>query len=557
MIACLFLHPTDSLLQFMSEDKAKEPSISRAGKIVCISIFVVAVIVAAWFRFYQIGLKPFHHDEGVNSYFLLNLAHTGQYKYDPTNYHGPSLYYFALVAVRIFGENDFALRLTPVVFGLITVAMVWLLRRHLGAVGTPVAAFCLGLSPCLVYFSRDFIHEMIFGCATLGIIVGAWLYAESRKFVWLAMGAVSFGLLLTTKETAVINVAVLLVAIVCAGLADAVRKLIRQRQFTPAALARELKQDIAIALPSLDHFLAAIIILVFIYVFLYSSFFSHWQGVTDFFKSITHWTEERSSKDHVKTFWYYFGILFKLELPLLAGSLLAGLVILWRGTRFWLFIGAATFGMTLAYSIIGYKTPWLMISFVVLMALVCGYAAEQVYRLLPMISLRVLWLAVVAIALIASGRMAWTVNFEKFDDNGNEVGYFAEFGKKREFKPYVDGLYGYVYAQTDREILDLVDQVKAEAARFPTKDGTGIYVASPDYWPLPWYLRDYERTAYTGDWPKPLGESLNISQPMVIANVSQQSYLVGAPGWRISSRAYKLRPGVELVLFVRDETPQQ
>lgn len=541
----------------MSVDKVKEPLQSRAGQIACLSIFVVAVIFAGWLRFHQINLKPFHHDEGVNSYFLLNLAHTGQYKYDPTNYHGPSLYYFALVAVRIFGENDFALRLTPIIFGLITVALVWWLRRHLGLVGTPVAAFCLGLSPCLVYFSRDFIHEMIFGCATLGIIVGAWLYAESKKFVWLALAAISFGLLLTTKETAVVNIVVLIVALICAVIWDISRKLISKRQLTASQFLHELKQESALVIPSLDHTLAALVILIFIYVILYSSFFSHWQGVTDFFKSITHWTKERSNQDHVKTFWYYLGILVKLELPLLIGSLLAGMIILWRGTRFWLFIGAATFGMTMAYSIIGYKTPWLMISFVILMALVCGYAAEQVYRLLPMILLRILWLAAVGVALIACGRMAWTVNFEKYDDNGNEAGYFAEFGKKREFKPYVDGLYGYVYAQTDREILDLVNEIKTESARFPAKEKTGIYVASPDYWPLPWYLRDYDRTAYTGDWPKPLGESLNISQPIVIANVSQQSYLDGAPGWRLSSRTYKLRPGVELVLFVRDETPQQ
>src|SRR5689334_20570377 len=145
----------------MSEDRPAELSESRAEKLVCATIFIIAIVVAVWLRFDQIGLKPFHHDEGVNSYFLLNLAHSGNYKYDPTNYHGPTLYYFALVALRIFGENDFALRLSPALFGLLAVAMVWLLRRHLGAVGTPVAAFCLALSPCLVYFSRDFIHEML------------------------------------------------------------------------------------------------------------------------------------------------------------------------------------------------------------------------------------------------------------------------------------------------------------------------------------------------------------------------------------------------------------
>jgi len=541
----------------MSEDRPAELPESRIEKYACIALFVVAVAIAAWLRFDQISLKPFHHDESVNSYFLMNLAAPGgQYKYDPNNYHGPTLYYFALVAVRIFGETDLALRLSPVLFGLLTVAMAWLLRRHLGTFGTPVAAFCLALSPCLVYYSRDFIHEMSFGCFSLGIVVGAWRYASSKKFTWLALMSASAGLLVATKETAIVNLAVMLIAILAAAVWDTARKLVRERRLTPAALVKELKGDLAAIFPSLDHALAAIIIFVFIYIFFYSSVFTNKQGVTDYLRSISLWTRERSNKDHVKSFWYYFGILLKLELPLLAGSVLAGLLIVWRGTRFWLFTAAWTLGTALAYSVIGYKTPWLMISFVIPMALVCGYAAEQLYQSLPSIPLRVLGAVVILIALIPCGWMAWKVNFEKYDDNGNETGYFAMLGKKLELKPYVDGQYGYVYAQTDRGLLGLVEAVKNEAGKLPTGEDTGIYVAAPEYWPLPWYLRKYDKTAYTGNWPAAMGEKPNISQPIVIANVNQQAYLDGVAGWRVASPAYNMRPGVELIIFVRDENAQ-
>jgi uncharacterized protein (TIGR03663 family) len=128
----------------MSEDKANQLSDpqteSSVEKYVCIAVFIAALLIGAWFRFSELSLKPFHHDEGVNGHFMLNLARSNQYQYNPENYHGPSLYYFALVAVRVFGENDFALRLTPVLFGILTIAMVWLLRRQLGTVGTSVAA---------------------------------------------------------------------------------------------------------------------------------------------------------------------------------------------------------------------------------------------------------------------------------------------------------------------------------------------------------------------------------------------------------------------------------
>ena len=41
-----------------------------------------------------------HHDEGVNGFFLTNLVRNAEYKYDPSNYHGPTLYYLTLPFVR-------------------------------------------------------------------------------------------------------------------------------------------------------------------------------------------------------------------------------------------------------------------------------------------------------------------------------------------------------------------------------------------------------------------------------------------------------------------------
>jgi len=540
----------------MLNNKAAEGIEIRYGRLICAIIFILAVIIGVWMRFDQIGVKPFHHDEGVNSYFLLNLDKHGEYTYDPRNYHGPTLYYLALLALRVFGENDFALRFMPALFGTLTVLMVWLLRKHLGPIGTPVAAFLMALSPGLVYFSRDFIHEMSFGCFSLGIVVGAWRYAESKNFIWLALMATSAGLLFATKETAIITALVLIVAAVCATVWDGARKLFRQREFTPGRVAL-----------SLDHILAAIIIFVFINIIFYTSFFVpqtypdgnkhvYWKGVTDAVKSVALWTS-RSGSEHVKDFWYYFGILLKLELPLLIGSLLAGIFVAWRGTRFWLFVAAWTLGLALAYSIIGYKTPWLMISFLIPMAILSGYAAEQVYSELPRASFKGLWVIVIVAALIFNGGLAWGVNFDKYDDNSNTSGYFTDAGRKLKLRPYLDGLYGYVYAQTDRGALQLVQELSREADKFPSRNETPIYVASPDYWPLPWYLREYKNVAYTGSLPPRVSGPPNITQPIIIASASQQSELEGLPGWRALPQPFTLRPGVELVIYVRDEARGQ
>ncbi|MBA2645499.1 MAG: TIGR03663 family protein, partial [Pyrinomonadaceae bacterium] len=54
------------------------------------------LLVAAIIRVYALELRPLHHDEGVNGFFLTRLFREGKYEYDPANYHGPTLYYLAL-----------------------------------------------------------------------------------------------------------------------------------------------------------------------------------------------------------------------------------------------------------------------------------------------------------------------------------------------------------------------------------------------------------------------------------------------------------------------------
>ncbi len=520
--------------------------------VITLILFVLALSVAFWFRFDQIEIKPFHHDEGVNSYFLLNLTRNANYKYDPTNYHGPTLYYLGLFSVFVFGESDLALRFWPALFGVLTVGMTWVLRRHLGPVGTPVAAFFLALSPGLVYFSRDFIHEMSFGSFSLGVVLGAWRYAETKKFAWLALMSISAAMLFATKETAIITIAVFLIALVCASIWDSTRKIIHERSFSLSALIGGLTRDGLSVLPSPDHLLAALVLFLSIDIFFYSSVFTNMEGVPDALKSILLWTQ-RSGAEHVKSFWYYLGILIKLELPMLAATLPATVFVIWRGTRFWLFVAAWTLGITLAYSIIGYKTPWLMVNFLIPLALLGGYAAQQLYLALNPVAVRILLAALIITVLLFCGRLTAKVNFDKYDDNSNSSGYFTALGTRVKFKPYIDGQYGYVYAQTDRDILNLVKSIEEETEKLPSGQHTGIYIASPDYWPLPWYLRDYDQVAYTGSLNVLPGQKPAIAQPVVIAGVNQQAALNESPGWRSVGRPFILRPGVELVLYVRDE----
>jgi predicted membrane-bound mannosyltransferase len=242
---------------------------------------------------------------------------------------------------------------------------------------------------------------------------------------------------------------------------------------------------------------------------------------------------------------------------LLIGSLLAGIFIVRRGTRFWLFVAAWTFGLTLAYSIIKYKTPWLMISFLIPMALLSGHAAQRIHDAASLLSIRLLCAAALVAILILNVRLTQTVNFEKYDDNSNGSGYLTRARHNLNLIPDDDGLYGYVYAQTDRDIFGLIQAIKSETGKLSSGVDTPIYVAMPEYWPLPWYLRDYKNVSFSGTLPDADGGPPQISQPIIIANLNQQSILNALPGWRELPRAFKLRPGVELVIYVRDSAEQR
>src|SRR5260370_31925684 len=53
---------------------------------------------AALLRLLYLSDKVLHHDEGVNGLFLTTLFRNGCcYHYDPSNFHGPTLYYYGWI----------------------------------------------------------------------------------------------------------------------------------------------------------------------------------------------------------------------------------------------------------------------------------------------------------------------------------------------------------------------------------------------------------------------------------------------------------------------------
>ena len=107
-------------------------------------------ILATFLRYFMLLLRPVHHDEGVNGWMLTNLLRDNKYQYDPSNYHGPTIYFIAYPLMQLFGLETYPLRALSSFFGLLIVILAFWLRPWLGNLGTLLAAFFLAISPGMV-----------------------------------------------------------------------------------------------------------------------------------------------------------------------------------------------------------------------------------------------------------------------------------------------------------------------------------------------------------------------------------------------------------------------
>ncbi|HKO63140.1 MAG TPA: flippase activity-associated protein Agl23 [Pyrinomonadaceae bacterium] len=547
------------------------PDLSRGTWLIAM---IVILAIAAFLRFYDLDLVPLHHDEGVNGNFLNRLVREGRYRYDPENYHGPTLYYFAALFPRIlrlffgaqvqnnYGLTTSAVRAIPAIFGLATVWLVFSLRKHLGTIGTLSAAFLVAISPGAVYLSRYFIHETHFVFFTLAIVVALLKFYEHASPGHLFAASASAALLFATKETAIISVIVVLLAYLVMRLywrfwipSDKPAMTKKQRrqagQFSLTERVGGTKKFAGLVL-------FAVVLFVAINVIFYSSFFSNSKGVGDAFRTFEHWTKT-GRKDHVHPFITYFWWLLLQESPLLVLGALGAVVSLVKPfSKFALFCGAWAFGLITAYSLIKYKTPWLSLNFVIPLALSSGVAIEWLYRELQEWQVdRKARLAVVSLVMfVCLSILPGTVR--------------ALTQKQLHLKTFIPGYqtvdlnfhnydndnryYVYVYAHTRRETHKLVDEINRIAQRTHNGPQAGITIVAPDYWPLPWYLRDYSRVGY-------FGRMVASNEPIIIAAQGQDDEVIKNFGDRYQqvhsglnlAGNYPLRPGVDLLLFTRRE----
>lgn len=448
---------------------------------IVIGVLVLAVVT----RLALLNLRPLHHDEGVNYYFASQILQTGRFMYDPTNYHGPLYFFTLVVSFLALGVSEFSLRLPAALFGIATVSVVWFFwsRRAVSL----SASLLLLVSSSLLYYSRYSIHEAALVFFSLLAVLLLVEILERQDLVLLPYFAATVALMLTTKETAVMMVAVLTII-----------SLLHVRRLWSALTKPGAGESL----------LLSFFIFALLFTALYSSFFIYPKGLADAFRGLMPWVSRGvEGGGHTKQFLYYLTLIARWELPLALFGL-AGLWYAWRSV-FGRSIAVWFLVTTIAYSAIEYKTPWLIINVVTPL---CVLAAIG-YRGLPWVGLK---RTVFIGGLVSLGVSAFYLNFVNPWRVGNP----------------------YAYEHTDADIVQLVSRVKAQANGNPK-----ILVVADEYWPLPFYFHGKYVEYLAADV---VPDALTRDRFDVFV-VQDRGFRLWDRGIASRAEAFWLRPGVTLL----------
>ncbi|MCL2103755.1 MAG: TIGR03663 family protein [Kiritimatiellaeota bacterium] len=542
---------------------------------------VAAVCVFAFcFRAARLEARVMHNDEANQAVRAGILLEEGVYHYDPSDHHGPVMYYAAIpfcrATAKTFAETtEWNYRMVPVVFSLMTLVLMMGLyssdRRNVFThpMGVLTAIALTALSPAMNYYSRFFIQESMFVTFLTGMLVCAVQYVRGGggtcRGAWMAGGFGMFlGLAIATKETVVLSVTAAGVAALC---------VCGYRRLLNAWNTRD--------------FLIMLGVTVLVMVLFFTSFFTHPKGLYDaVFGTVGSYVHRAGVDDHRNPWDFYLKLLFwhrygpplawpkdvgilgairrwhetgrvwseagVLVLPALLAVVMAFVRRGERGERTlnrspfalrWVrFIAMYTIALTVLYSAIPYKTPWCVLSFlhgyIVLAGVGVGLVWEWQGRL-PWV-----WrggtIAGIVLLLVCGG---W---------------YQKAQSERACFSLAADIRNPFVYAHTRTDFMDFVAVIVGAAEEAQGLD-TPIAVAAPstDIWPLPWYLRAYTQVGYWTTITESVEAIAAFDPAILIVESSQRDFAYDrfGKGKQVTDYGYGIRPGVRLNVLLPASVP--
>lgn len=550
------------------------------------------------FRLPVLDRRPMHADEANQAWKTGILWTTGEYRYDPQEHHGPTLYYLTLPILWLAGAEDFAhtsewhFRLLPALVGAGMVLMGLVLRKALGGGPVLLAGLLTALSPVMVFYSRYYIQEMLLVCFTLGLLgcLARWKTAHfpAQSLFWSVAGGGCLGLMVATKETWVLTVAAMLGA---AGLCT----------LCPRCKSRPKESD-PISAPSACWKMVLVGVVGLIAAGLvaggfYSGFGTHPAGLLDAwgaYKTYVFRGVEAGEHHHSPLFYLHRLLAFRAKRAFWTEGFILVLAVVGAIRTFWprwsqvqntnqlatggpesvanqatrltapaaaqsaslasesadlsfcRFLTWYALLLTLGYSAIPYKTPWCALSFwhgvILLAGIGGGWIWRQVGRVPgKLLSRSALW-GVGLLFGLGIGHLAW---------QSGALNYNSRLCADADRNPWV-------YGHTATHVLQLADRLEQLARLSPEGHRMTIHVLVPDnYWPLPWYLRrfDQESVGYWEGVSAWVQSARTLPPPSVLiigAELADQvdPHLSASYNQQM---LFRLRPEVFLRVYVRED----
>jgi len=482
--------------------------------------------------------RPMHTDEAVHAAKFGDLLERRHYQYDPFEYHGPTLNYFTLIPAWLRGQqtlvqvDEATLRMVPAFFGVLLLLTFLLFGKQWDRTALYIALVLTAVSPAMVFYSRYYIQEMLLICFSSAALAGGWRFATTGRAPWAIFTGAATGLMHATKETSLIALFALSASLLLTA-------LLYKPLFAPLRSRAGVKNS---------ALLAGVALLVS--GLFYSSFGSHPDGMLDALKSIQTYLNRAAGlhQTHLHPWFYYFQLLLFNHTPgrplwseaaVVLLSLYSFYLLLFRRSKvpaLLLYLGGYTLLMAIIYSALTYKTPWSMLGFYQPMILLAAFA---VARLVQSLRGKTWRFAGYGVLLLMAGHLLW----QTWQQNSRYE---------------CDPSNPYVYGHTSRDVFKIVERIRRLAQAHPLADKVYIEVicTADDYWPLPWYLRDFTQVGYWNhvELNAPLAE-LVVASPDQEQAVLHKVYETPPPGERnlyvpMFDDYVELRPGVELRGYV-------
>jgi hypothetical protein len=177
-----------------------------------------------------------------------------------------------------------------------------------------------------------------------------------------------------------------------------------------------------------------------------------------------------------------------------------------------------------------------MLSFLHGMVLLAGVGVYAVLRWARFVPLKLLLGGLLLAGAAHLGRQTYWLNFRLDADQRNP----------------------YVYAHTSRDVLNLAAQMDRLAQVGPSGRGMAIHVVMPEnYWPLPWYLRQFDRDR-VGYWQDPAAWARDAArgpapEVIMLSPGVQQTVDAHLRSPYNKQMIFGLRPGVFVSVYVRED----